>query len=85
MDLEQYKKSRARFGEYQDVSVNVEVKNKSFIPKKDYPILETRTTEHGKEIVLHIQHGYCPCATCGHTYSYECDEAGCECCSSMCT
>lgn len=34
---------------------------------------------------IELVSGMCPCAICGHEFMWECDDALCECCSSVCT
>lgn len=29
--------------------------------------------------------GLCPCEICGHEFMWECEDADCQCCSSVCT
>ena len=34
---------------------------------------------------VELSSGFCPCSICGHQFMWECDDAQCECCSSVCT
>ena len=50
--------------------------------KPEYPYLGKN---HEGDDVIVVRAGFCPCATCGHTWMHECDAAGCDCCSPECT
>lgn len=54
--------------------------NDEFKPKSANPT----TLEDGK-LWVEFSAGLCPCAVCGHACMGECDEAGCECCSELCS
>ena len=71
-------------------------KFKEWLSKRARPGITKTVTykvmpEHGKniglppegEITLTID-GTCPCSVCGHKYMYECEEADCKCCTSIC-
>lgn len=33
---------------------------------------------------IEVTPGICPCVECGHEFMWECEEADCKCCTSVC-
>lgn len=72
-----YLAARARPGERKTVTANFKhPKLAKFKPK-------VRADRKGNKLILKA--GWCPCATCGHEFMWECEDADCQCCSSFCT
>lgn len=44
----------------------------------------TDEVDFGLKPETDIQSCMCPCDACGHEFMWECDDAGCACCSSAC-
>jgi hypothetical protein len=47
------------------------------MPEKNFGLPESGVVE--------VLPGHCPCTHCGHTEMWQCEEADCQCCSSICT
>lgn len=80
MDIENWKKTRARPGQVTYQKFN---KTNSF-PEKNSGLYDQGLIEN--------DHIHCKCTICNHKYQAECEEAAfksggraCFCCSSMCT
>jgi len=68
---------RARPLEVKTVQIPIHhPKMKTFKPKVSADLAGDKLT---------LTAGLCPCATCGHKYMEECEEADCQCCSCTCT
>lgn len=88
-ELEEYKRSRARYGEHKRVSTSqIAMSKMEFLPKE--PVAGKWVD--GDTYELELTAGTCPCAVCNHEHMLECElassapnDAGCECCSSFCT
>ncbi len=40
--------------------------------------------DYGLDPEMTLEAGLCPCSKCGHVAMFQCEEAGCKCCSSAC-
>ena len=68
-------------------------KQKEWLARRARPDQEkTVTVRHmpdgknaGVPETVTLKPGNCPCSICGHEYMWECEEADCQCCSSVCT
>ena len=74
----EYRKGRARYGQEQTI---VSTYNPAFKPKPGVLVVAVSD----EETAITIKHGICPCATCGHRSSGECEELDCICCRGPCT
>ena len=88
--LEAWRRNRTRLDVVKTVTYNRIDREKTFISKDEQGnAKKVRVRKnHGLPAsgkVTFRNDGRCPCSgECGHTYMYECEEADCKCCTSVC-
>ena len=95
MTLEEWKASRTRLGEPQEVLVSItyrpyrsDARLAVQIKPEYYVGREKKTRSDGRQFKWYRvinDHLHCPCAICGHETQWECEEADCRCCNETCT
>ena len=49
-----------------------------------YKVMEDKNYGLPPEGEVTLVAGKCPCAVCGHEWMWECEDADCKCCTSVC-